>query len=395
MQSIEMQDETLKFPKGIITGCAGNFSSLYAEYTEAPEEFYFVSFLLFMGNLIADRLTMKSEISPQPRINALLLGASGELRKSSAVDATIKFYREAIEGFEVCGGVGSGEGLAKRLSENNKTVLFFDELKQLVSKCKIEGSVLLPTLTTLFEKNYYENNTKTSTVKIENAYLSVIACSTVKTFEGIWNSAMSDIGFTNRLLLIPGNTDKRIPIPKCIPQSEKDKIKKELASILKRIGDFKELDIEDEANEVYADWYNKMERSDYSRRLDTYAMRLMMLFAVNDGKDIIDSESVLKAICFCDWQLKVRKELTPIDADNAIARMEEKIRRQLSKRNMKRRELQQYTNANRVGSWSLETALNNLIKSGEIKYLKKAKVYTLLAENKPSNFVECSQKRSQ
>ena len=40
----EMQDENLKFPKGIITGCAGKFSSLYAEYTEAPEEFYFMSF---------------------------------------------------------------------------------------------------------------------------------------------------------------------------------------------------------------------------------------------------------------------------------------------------------------------------------------------------------------
>ena len=58
-------------------------------------------------------------------------------------------------------------------------------------------------------------------------------------------------------------------------------------------------------------------------------MRLMMLFAVNDSKQFIDTETVLKTICFCDWQLKVRKELTPIDADNATAKMEEKVRRQL------------------------------------------------------------------
>ena len=69
------------------------------------------------------------------------------------------------------------------------------------------------------------------------------------------------------------------------------------------------------------------DRSVHSRRLDTYALRLMPLLAVNDMKTAIDVETVRKAIFLCDWQLEVRKLHDPIDADNALAKMEEKIRR--------------------------------------------------------------------
>lgn len=375
------------FPK-IMSGCAGDFACLYSEHTESSKEFYFMSFITLLGTVLADKLTINSEIAQQPRINTILLGSSGEARKSSAADATIKFFKNSMDQFPVCRGIGSAEGLAKKLEENNRITLFFDEMRQLVSKCKIDGSVLLPTLTTLFENNYYENNTKTSTVKIENAYLSILACSTIETFEEIWNSSMSDIGFTNRLLLIPSAPNgNRFPIPKKIPEMEKFKIKTDLFRIVKLANQIREFNFTDQAYEVYADWYNTMERNDYSRRLDTYAMRLMILFAINDYKEIIDAESVLKTICFCDWQLEVRKELTPIDADNATAKMEEKIRRQLQKTKfMTRRDLQQRTNANRMGVWYLDTALANLVRSKEIKFSQTDKTYT---------YLDCSQNSSQ
>lgn len=372
-----MDKKTLEFPKSIMTGVAGDFARLFGKYTESAEEFYFMSFLTIMGNIASNFITLDSELLPQPRINTVLLGESGEARKSFSADTTIRFFMDATEHFNICRGVGSAEGLAKILNEKERTVLFYDELKQLASKCRIDGSVLLPTLTTLFENNYYENNTKTSSVKIKNAHLSIIACSTIPTFEEVWNSSMSDIGLTNRLLLIPGSSENLFAIPKKVPQMEKYVIKTELLDRLKTAHKIREYKISDNASEVYDDWYKNMERSDYSRRLDTYALRMMLLFAMNDKKELIDSETVLKATYFCDWQLKVRKELTPIDADNATAKMEEKIRRQLLKGNMTKRELQQKTNANRVGTWYLETAIGNLVKSHEIAYQKIEKVYTL------------------
>jgi hypothetical protein len=65
---------------------------------------------------------------------------------------TIKFFREAIEGgVNVCLGCGSAEGLIKQIekAEGNKLLLFVDEFKSLISKTKIDGSVLLPALTSL------------------------------------------------------------------------------------------------------------------------------------------------------------------------------------------------------------------------------------------------------
>jgi hypothetical protein len=52
---------------------------------------------------------------------------------------------------------------------------------------------------------------------------------------------------------------------------------------------------------------------------------------------------VKKTIALVNWQLEVRKELDPVDADNTIAKMEEKIRRQLRKKSMPEWKLKQFT----------------------------------------------------
>jgi hypothetical protein len=61
------------------------------------------------------------------------------------------------------------------------------------------------------------------------------------------------------------------------------------------------------------------------------SLRLMMLLAVNNLKNEIDTETVNHAIDLCNWQLEVRKMYDPIDADNAIAKVEVAIRRYLGK----------------------------------------------------------------
>ena len=66
-----------------------------------------------------------------------------------------------------------------------------------------------------------------------------------------------------------------------------------------------------------------------------------------------------------------------VDADNKMAIMEEKIRRQLESRGeLTRRELSQYTNANRSGIWNFDNALLNLEKAGEIRCERVGKTKT-------------------
>lgn len=328
-----------------------------------------MSYLTCLGTVLAKRLTLNSEISPQPRLYTLLLGQSADERKSTALNKTISHFKDALQSFDVCWGVGSAEGLQKRLEKaDGGLLLCLDEFKQFVSKCTITSSVLLPCVNTLFESNRYESKTKSVDINLTDAYLSLLAASTVQTYERTWDGSFTDIGFNNRLFLVPGTSEKRHSIPPPVPGGQKDVLIKQLAEVLKGVGDHRTLDIVPQARSTYHDWYMGLERSIHSKRLDTYALRLMSLMAVNSNLNEVDEDTVKKAVSLCDWQLQVRSMYDPIDADNAIAKMEEKIRRQLRLGPKTERQLKQNVNANRSGNWFFETARKNLERAKDIDW---------------------------
>jgi len=200
----------------------------------------------------------------------------------------------------------------------------------------------------------------------------------VQTWERTWDASFTDIGFTNRLFLVPGTAKRKHSLPFKIPEDDKIALKLKLNNVLQRVGVLKELDIIPKARDLFQDWYMNMERSIHAKRLDTYAVRLMSLLAVNDLKDEIDEETVSRVIKLCDWQLVVGKLHDPIVADNKIAKMEEKIRRVLSNTPRKERELKQGVNANRAGLWAFDTAKRNLERAKEITWDKKSNRWQLL-----------------
>ena len=93
----------------------------------------------------------------------------------------------------------------------------------------------------------------------------------------------------------------------------------------------------------------------------------MPLLAINDGKNIVDEETVEKTISLCDWQLKVRQLHDPIDADTNMANMEQRIRRALLTGEKNNSELKRMVKYSRAGIWFYENALKNLERAGEIR----------------------------
>jgi hypothetical protein len=93
-------------------------------------------------------------------------------------------------------------------------------------------------------------------------------------------------------------------------------------------------------------------------------------------KTIIDAETVEIVTKILDYEYAVRVLTDPIDADTSIAKMEESIRRQLSKRGkMTDRELRQYTNAKRVGLWAYDAAIKNLRNHADTSYNQRTGLY--------------------
>jgi hypothetical protein len=170
----------------------------------------------------------------------------------------------------------------------------------------------------------------------------------------------------------------RFAFPYKIPFSEKTSLKYELRQLMAQVGSGLNLGIAPEAKKNFEKWYCNLERSIHTKRLDGYAIRFMGLLAVNEFLTEITPEIVQQAIDLMDWQLKIRKRHDPINADNIMAKMEERIRRVLGEGPLSDRELKQKTHANRTGLNIFKNAVLNLTKDGEISHDAKLKQYKKL-----------------
>jgi putative DNA primase/helicase len=366
---------SLLFPYDAMTGFMGDFAKTYGEYLKPPEHFFYMANLTIFGLSVCDKLCLYSQRKPAPRFYTIILGESGDTRKSTAIEETDEFFQEFFEKgtIAVCRGAASAEGIGKIFNSTNKVLLYYDEFKVFVEKSNIKNSTLLPAVNTLFESKRYENRTAKDPIVIENALLSLLAASTVDTFSNMFKPKFLHIGFNNRLFLVPGDSDKCISLPPLIPKEKKEYLYHRLRQRLQLIDSNPEISLTKEATEKWDEFYKKWKssKSIFKKRIDTYGLRLMPLLAINDMKTCVDLETIEKAISILDWQHNVRRIYDPIDVESRVGKMEEKIRRQLIKKSpLKKRDLQRAVNYNRGDSdiWVFDQAAVNLAKNGELEF---------------------------
>lgn len=383
---------SLSFPFEVVKGAAGYFSKAHSQQMEVPLQFFFLSYLTCLGNILSHKVKLRSVLKVQPRLYTVLVGESASDKKSTAIDKAVEHFEENVLVFHTALGLGSAEGLQrvfKRAFKNpenkdkpNASVLLaFDEFKAFVSKCKIRNSVLLECVNTLFEANRYENHTQEKSVMVDGQ-LSLLGASTIQTYERIYTAEFTDIGFPNRIFLVIGTATTSHSLPGEIPPQKIKVMSANLSAVVGFVKDGITYDIEPLAWEYYDNWYvNVHRKSVHSKRLDGYCLRLMMLLAINSLRPIIDLQTVKDAIALCNWQLEIRKIYDPIDADNNIAAMEERIRRVLKLRGpLKDYELKQYTQAHRMGLWLYDKAKKNLMIASEVGLSNKNNVYFIVED---------------
>jgi hypothetical protein len=410
-----IKQEPLQFPMEVMKGAAGRFTEVMFRILESPPQFFYFSYLTALGTLLSPHLATNSVLTEQARLYTVLMGQSGTTRKSTAISQTVKLFVETlgtnrkpkdpnIPGFNVVRGVGSAEGLQKKLKpayfdfeteEEDDAVaddleeqacgclLALDEFKGFISKCTIQGSVLLETVNTLFQENVSENSTKKQDFLVENAYLGVLAACTTETYEHIFTTAFLNIGFPNRLWIVPGIGVRKHAWPPPLPDETKQELKRDLLEVLKHVGvNFGRTTkgaytITKEANARYEQWYHhELESSIHATRLETNSKRLMLLLTANNLKDQVDLDTVEDAIVMCNWQLKARRMYDPIDSESKMAEMEERIRRKLIPGPLKWGKLAAAVHYKRAGTWLFTKALEGLIKFEEVEEIAN-KIYRL------------------
>lgn len=370
--------EAMAFPEKAFLGYAGDLAELFSRYTEAPKSFYFMTALTCLGNLVCRRITLASVLRPQPRLYTVILGESGDDRKSTAIRLTVEFFLEALgpERFAVSHGVGSAEGLADELALNRELLLVSDEFKTFINKAKIESSVLLPCVNTLFESNRYHSATKCHRIALDDVHLSLVAACTKDTYSTVFGRAFTDVGFINRLFVVLDSAKRRFHLPPQIPEEETARLRGRLQDLVSWVDALCEkgepcfMPLTPEADETFRRWYENLPRSIFAKRLDTYGHRLMLLLAVSAGAREVSAQVAQAVVAMLDYEFAVRRIADPVDAENKIAELEERIRRALARGPVpeKGREgLRKSLHYERYGFFIWNAAISNLEKAGDIR----------------------------
>ena len=364
-------DSNLNFPKFAMTGSLGDLARVHAQGTEVPEEFVFACALTIFGAECVPLLKLSVGIDVEPRLYTVLLGNSALTKKSTAMRRTIAFFEslQLTEPSHVSYGAGSGEGLARALQEHNRILLAYDELRAFVEKTRAQGSTLMPLTAALFEGTQWDNTTKhaRNSVSIRDAHLALLGCCTTDTYSEMWTNDAIALGFTNRLFVMSAEGKPKVAWPAPPPEAELKRIRERILAQLKRLP--LTFDITPDAKRLWEDWYNNLPTSEHAKRLDTIGLRLLPILALSNDKEIVDTEIVRMVTAIMDYELQVRTLTDPIDADDRIAKLEEKIRRLLqAKGPQSPRDLRRWTNADRSGLWAFEKAVNALNKAGDVKF---------------------------
>ena len=384
----EADEPLIVFPPSALVGVAADYAHLHAEELEGAVEGFYFSYLTFLGAAVCRHVRLETALPVQPRLYTILLGQSATAKKSSAIDFTDRFFDHVrANSFYTAHGLGSAEGIARLLQDKGLPLLLcFDELKSFVDKTKQEGNVALPMLNTLFEKQKWDNtvkNRKTS-VALRDAYMSLLAASTTATYEAMWTASYLDIGFINRLLVIPCARAHKVALPRGISHPAlRGLVRKTRDQIAAYVKSSKLFGLDPGARTLWEGWYEALEDTVHARRLDTIGLRLMLLLAVTTGARTITTTLVRQVIAILDYELQMRRLTDPVDAVGNIAKLEEKIRRTLQVHGgLKKRDLGKRIHAARYGTWLFNSALKNLIDDGQVGYDKRSKRYDFGPEGK-------------
>jgi hypothetical protein len=374
----------LPFPQDSAVGVCAEIADLYARHFEAPYSFWYFAALTCLGAAISGSVRLASALDVQPRLYTVLIGPTAFPRKSTAMRYIVKFFQEALEDRmpHVVNGLGSGEGLAKELSElegTRRCLIVLDELRLFVQKATIKGASLLTMLNSLHSLNNYANATRGGRIKLEGTHISMLAACTEDTYATMWGPEFLAIGFLNRLWLVPDRPERVISLPPELPPDAEEALQRRLRDLVRDIhfktapGAFGEktinLHLTDEAKRRWHAWYVARPTDANAARLDDYGFRLMLLQEIARGNlETVEPDTIERVVKLLEWQHRVRQLYQPVDADNRMAAMEERIRRIVRDRgSITRRELRRAVNASRVGNWVFEKALENLKRAEELK----------------------------
>ena len=386
-------DDLSPFPSEILgLGAAGHYAETYSKYLECPPQYLFMAYLTLLGCTFSQQIRYNSVLSTEPRIYTCLIGDTAASRKSTAMKVTREVFIEALGApFIFSTSLGSAEalhGIQKSMTTTQKAtgefdaesepepfnlLITFDEMQALIAKGSIKNSVLLPVLNQLYENSYADFPVAAGKREVKGVHLSIIGASTPDTYEMMYSGDAVNMGFPNRIFLVPGAGTRKFAIPPPMPKREKLRVMSRMKGLASSLQDSTEFTHTSTAYEVYNTWYQSLSKQKDANvaRIDSTTHRLAMILALNKGTTRITEELFAQAIALGNWQIEIRKKLIygTSGSSNSIveAKILQVIKRPSSKKGMYFSEIWHKIKGEKYGHELVNKTLKTLKESDRIE----------------------------
>jgi hypothetical protein len=276
-----------------------------------------------------------------PNVFALLVGSTGDSRKTTAYRFAIDLVRDVSERLNIklktLFGLSSVEGLAAAMLDGDSTEPYRilgveDEFRSLVAKGHQKAvSNLIPRLVELYNTlPRFEVNTRVDRIEVAHPFLSLLSSTTQSWFsESIADSDVSG-GFLNRWVLFHGESDRVIPIPEPVDGPQWGRLVQDLAGTIERAkGRYL---LSDDATRIYSEFYILFRgRKGTDRVLEAtarshlHAMKFALVYAVLAGHAQIEAEDIKRGIALAVYCGNVAESLAGVIGQSRVGQQEQRL----------------------------------------------------------------------
>ena len=398
-----LANDAVAFPEAAWRGLFGQWREVAAPCTEAPLENLWGAFLVAVGLMLGRNVWKESPRPLYPNFYMLLLGQTGDSRKSTVLWLAGELLRHVGEDVEILTGIVSTEGIFERLAKKEETraLGYADEFRSLLSVAKRKGTQdILPKLNTLYycpEREGIDRREKSTTVI--RPFFSLITATAQEYVEDLLGNLEVAGGTLNRFLIISGEEQP----PKPNVKSPAPETWESIAAPLRKIRDQwastpQHTQWHPEAEEVWSDFYTEWRTvrkgwnaraANLTARIFEHVLKIALVYSALGGEEKISAKSLATAIAIGEWlQGNVLRLFGDVGLDQ-FTKAEKVILEILKpRRRMWRRDLQQAASKKKINGKLFGEVLRSLeandhVKQGESESLSGQK--RLFVEYIPGN----------
>jgi hypothetical protein len=378
----ENEAQAVSFPEAAWVGPFAIWREITFPSTEAPAEYLWASCLVTIGLVLGRNVRYENPRPIYPNFYALLLGQTGDDRKSTALSYAEDglFHLGLNEQVDVLSGIQSSEAIFESLArmDGGRSLAYCDEFRSLLTVAQRKGQRdIVPRLGSLYycPRQARLDRSENSTVAV-NPFLSLIAATPAEYVRDLLGDLEVDGGFLNRFLTITGPIRAwRAIAPK---PSGWGPFTKSVHEICEHYDGAECIfGWSDESAEKYTDFYNKWKSSrqtwnqrdrKLTGRIDEHILKLAMVYSAINKKSIFTVDALERAILIGKW-LQATTLNAYVDVGGDSFSRGERVVLDLvkAKGRMYRRYLQQWVHKNGINGEMLTRIIASLIKNGQLR----------------------------